>query len=615
MKKNKWKSVAILIIGLIGSVATIITFVVTFGEDLLQISSIFIKVLLILACILAFSLLIAFWIKLIDNYIPMFSRHKKVLKESLNSVQAVLKEFKEENMVECKNLCSQYGDSLQKIEKYNRIAGKVKDLVFHLALTGEEYSYDKSKGKDDENNMKYVKELELLEGNEPLKEGETQINKKVYVITNDMCLDIYSEQFNKVISSHQKEGDKKYNTIYKYIIPRGVMVEVPKEMESRIRGVQKRHKIGRVNDNNWPELTLPDIYRFKYFKDYIYEETEDPVSRNKKFIDWTKKRSELFLEVNPEIFKIFGPSPERTIYFHQLSNREKGDGRIMISFFLKSEKYFPSSGKDFKELDMLTIDLEEDHSAVKDIKGIIDDFEDLWAEMKNTNFDYPILNLLDVPFLLEEEAENIWVLTPDLVFDNSFVPIRTLVKDRLEKHYRLGESSEFKYKFIIPYNISDRDIGKHLKVFFKNHKIETKEKINRILEDHFIFVSSNVLAKFSIFGEISLYKGVPKNDGSTISRKNILCFFPPVSTHLYGEFNTESKAEVDEEELDNEFGRSGFAKYADFAVILNDDFTKAFLKHMEIVIDKESKILEGEEINYHECKYDGNKFVFSKSKE
>jgi hypothetical protein len=625
MKKKHIGAFIIVFIGLFAGIVTISTGLNKFLEIMRSIftNSIVIAVLVSLVILIVLSFLTALWAKLLERHFPKFSKIKVVdedkegnskvfpaineINESLKGVKKSLVEFREENLSKCRIICNSYSTSLEDIKKYNRIAGKVKDLVFHLALQGHEFSYDITKGEDDENNKNYIAELNRLEGNEKLGEGDTPIDKKVYVITNDMSLDIYSEQFNKVVKMNNMSSFlKKYNTIYKYIIPRGMMVEVPEEMESRVRAVIKKHNIGKINKNGWPKLTLPDIYRFKYF-DEIYEEEENQFMKNEKFIKWTKKRSEIFLEVEPEIFNIFGPSPERTIYFHQLGSGT-AEGKIIVSLFLKSEKHFPSSGKKFRELDMLTIDLDEEHSVVQEIEDMIKDFETIWDKMKNINFDYPILDVMDVPFLLEEEAKQIWVLTPDLVFDNTFVPIRTLVKKRLEVCFGPGDSEKFKYRFIIPYNPGDRRIVKHLKVFFRSHNISSEEEINKVLRGAFIFVSSNVLAKFSIFGEISLYRNVTGNEGE--APKNILCFFPPVSSFLFGGFNTRSKTEIDTEELLKEFGDDAFVKYADFAVILNEKFTKTFLEHMETIIDEAPETIEGEPITYYNCTYNKKKDRF-----
>jgi hypothetical protein len=625
----KKKRIGAFILGFIAIFSAIVT-IAAGWDKFWQVVKIFftnstvIAVLVVLVILIVFPFFTALWIKFVERYFPRLSKTKVVdedkegesngfpvineVNKSLKGVKESLVEFREKNLSRCQIICNSYSTSLEDIRKYNRIAGKVKDLVFHLALQGHEFSYDIAKGEDDENNKKYITELNRLEGNEKLIEGDTPIDKKVYVITNDMSLDIYSKQFNKVIKvNNESKFPKKYNTIYKYIIPRGVLVEVPPEMEGRVRAVIKKHKIGNINKYNWPELTLPDIYRFKYF-DEIYEEEENQFIKNEKFIKWTKRRSELFLEVDPEIFRIFGPSPERTIYFHQLGSGTD-EGKIIVSLFLKSEKHFPSSRKEFRELDMLTIDLEEEHSVVQEIKDMIKDFEMIWDKMKNINFDYPILDVMDVPFLLEEESKQIWVLTPDLVFDNTFVPIRTLVRKRLEVCFGPGDSEEFKYRFIIPYNPGDRRIEKHLKVFFRSHSISSEEDVNKVLKGAFIFVSSNVLAKFSIFGEISLYRNVTWDEEE--APKNILCFFPPVSNFLFGGFNTRSKTEIDTEELLKEFGDDAFVKYADFAVILNEKFTKKFLEHMETIIDEAPETIEGEPITYYNCTYNKNNDKFN----
>jgi len=624
----KKKRIGAIIIGFIGVFSATVTISTGFGKFWEVVKSFFanstvIAVLVLLVILTVLPLIIALWSKLLERHFPKLlgkeppGEDKESIpnecpaidevNESLKKVKESLAEFKEKNLYRCEDICKSYNTSLEEIKRYNRIAGKVKDLVFHLALQGHEFSFDISKGEGDENNRKYIAELNRLEGNERLKESENPIDKKVYVITNDMSLDIYSEQFNKVVKvNNESSFPKKYNTIYKYIIPRGVMVEVPTEMEGRVRTIIKKYDIGRINKNNWPELTLPDIYRFKYFKE-IYEEQENQFVKNEMFIKWTKKRSEIFLEVEPELFKIFGPSPERTIYFHQLGSGTD-EGTIIVSLFLKSERHFPSSGKKFEELDMLTIDLEEEHSVVQEIKDMIKDFEKIWEKMKNINFNFPILDVMDVPFLLEEKAKQIWVLTPDLVFDNTFVPVRTLVAKRLDVSFGPRDSEEFKYRFIIPYNPGDRKIVKHLKIFFKCHNIGSEEMINKVLKGAFIFVSSNVLAKFSIFGEISLYRNVTGNEGEV--PKNILCFFPPVSSFLFGGFNPKSKTEIDTEELLKEFGDDAFVKYADFAVILNEKFTKTFLEHMETVIDEATETIEGESITYYNCTYNKEKNTF-----
>lgn len=599
MKKNIWQPIGALI-GIIAGLISIITTTVAFWDDIKKISSIGIKVLLILTCLLIVSFLVALWMKFVEHYMPLFPKKERKLKKSL-----------EESLLECKDICGKYSKSLKKIETYNKTAENVKDLIFQLALEGEYYTFNMKKPDDDHENFRYIKKLKELEGNEELKQGEMPINKDVYVITNDMCLDIHSRIFNEVIEGNiektKLKANKKYITTYKYLIPRGVSVEVPKNLLKQFRDVFGNTK---DNDKNYPELSLPDIYRFKYHDELIYEKEEDEVERDKQFYEWARKRSELFLEVDPEIFKIFGPSPERTIYFHQL------DKKVDVSLFVKSKPYSPSSGEEFVELAMYTIILERNHEVIQEIKSIIGGFNGYWNKLKNANFNYPILKILDVPFTLEEKAEEIWVLTPDLVFDNTFVPIRNIVKRKLRSHLDpMKPREKINYKFIIPYPNPNEKIEKHLNVFFKIHGIIDEENaideeaINKILKNSFFFVSSEALSQFSIFGEISFYKNVTIDHNKSKLKQNVLCLFPPVSNNMFGGFNMEEGTEVETKELVKEFGRDkGVVNYADFALILDKAFTEGFYRHMKIIIDPERK--QKKEVEYYECRYVNGEFIF-----
>jgi len=495
--------------------------------------------------------------------------------------------------------------NLIEIKEFNKISKQISDLVFTLALKGNEFIYKKNK-------KAYIEELKRLE-------SDTGFEKTVYVITNDMTLDFYSEEFSSIVKDNLKSSSGR--TEYKYIIPKKVRIEVPDDVRKKLEDVRERFRKNKekfeknslkfelFDGSGWPKLELTDIYRFKYYydtnKDYIYEDELDPDLRNEKYNEWIKLRSQLFLEIEPEIFTVFGPSSERTIYFHKLEDEEK----LTVSLFMKSQEFVPSKahekGEKFPELDMVTIDLDEEHPAHGKLRKMISDFDNMWTKIKNTNLEHAIIPLLDVPFVLEEKAQNILVMSPDLIFDNTFVPIRNIVSRRLSKYIRFKKDTHFKYKFIIPYPDKDEEeqliIARHLSTFFKNHNVPPSS-INDTLKNKFIFVPSEVLSRFSIFGELTVYKGIPR-DGK--KPKDILCLFPPVRQES-GDEATQSgnvKKEIDKAILDQEFKKDVPINYAEFALILNDTFTETFTTHVEKIASRIKTDEKRNRITYYKCLY------------
>jgi hypothetical protein len=539
----------------------------------------FIGLLLILLLTAIISLFIALFIRLLDKY---------VFKTDINPGQ-----------------CTR---NLKEIKEFNQISKQISDLIFTLALEGKRFIYK-------ENKQRYVEELERLE-------SDTGFEKTVYVITNDMTLDLYSVEFSAIVKENLKSSSGR--TEYKYIIPKSVKIEAPEDVKKKLDEVRQRFeknkekfeknnlKFELFDGNGWPKLELSDIYRFKYYcdtiKNYIYENELDADLRNEKYNEWIKLRSQLFLEIEPEVFTIFGPSSERTIYLHKLEREEE----LTVSLFLKSKEFVPSKayekGEKFHELDMITIDLKKDHPAHGKLRKTISDFDNMWTRIKNTNLEHSIIPLLDVPFVLEEKAQYIWVMSPDLIFDNTFVPIRNIVSRRLSKYIRFKEDRHFKYKFIIPYPDKDEEkqliIAQHLSVFFKNHNVHTSS-INDTLKNKFIFVSSEVLSRFSIFGELTVYKDIPMNGKKP---KNILCLFPPVRKEsVQGDSKAGVvKKEIDKVILDLEFNKDIPINYAEFALILNDTFTETFVKHVGKIAKRIKTDERKNRITYYKCTYKFN---------
>jgi len=473
------------------------------------------------------------------------------------------------------------------MEEFNKIYKQLSDIIFNLSLEGEKYVY-----KDDPE--KYKDKLKELE-------SQDDCDKKVYVVSSDLSLDIYSDAFKEVVASNHANNDVNKKATYKYIVPRNKMVQVPKD----VKQILEENKIEIKNDSEttWPIMDLTDIYRFKYFNKYIFENIKQTDGKEydfeQQYNEWLKIKTQLFLEVDPELFTIFGPSPERTLYVHEIESKEK----YIISLFLKTKEYLPSeSDQDFPELDMIIVKLDCDHRAHQKMKETIDAFERIWNRYKNIKLDYPIIPLLDVPHVLEDKADEIWVLSPNLVFDNTYVPIRYIVKQKIERSITNG--NDLNYKFIIPYSEKDEIISKNLSVFFKIHGVKTIY-IQNFLDENFVFVASENLIEFSLFGEIALYK-IKSNK----IENNTLCLFPPVKKGFYSSISN-LPFEIDTIELDNEFVEDKITPdYADFALILSEKFRLHFEKLIKKIISKNDTISD-KKITYYNCKFDKNKSVSS----
>lgn len=533
------------------------------------------------------------------------------LREHLQEVKNTLNRFTSENISDCQKIYENYANSIEDIKRFSQMSIKLKSMIFYLAGKADDFSYDIKKSERDPQNLDYVEKLRKLEST------EDDQGKKVYVITSDMSLDLYSNVFSEIVHENISKGisidESTSEFAYKYLIPRGKKMEVPKDVEKLIWKTPKlkemycTQKDEKDELEEWPKLELPDIYRLKYYyKEFLYETKGEEA--DEYYTKWIKFRSKIFLEIDPELFNIFGPNPERTIYLQKKFRRPQ----ITIALFEKSTNYKPSVDECFKELDMTIINLSENDDAgdkiLGDINKIIENFETLWNKYKNKNFKYPILNLLDVPSFLEEKASEIWVLTPDLVLDNTFVPIRNLVKEKFKRGKNLN------YKFIMPYfPHSDQDakkiiIQKHLTAFFNNH-LKTHGKmylsyidlVNYTLEDKFFFVSAETLSQFKIFGELSLYKDVEREGN------DILCLFPPVEHKLARSFN--SSIETDDKELACVFDgkkENYNINYTDFVLILNDNIKSDFIRDIKTIKAGKKYTEEGEKITYYQCQYIDN---------
>ncbi len=346
-----------------------------------------------------------------------------------------------------------------------------------------------------------------------LKINEAMPTTEILVVTDDLINDLNSGQFDHAIKLHIKiwfdQWKKWYKKTYYYM---GDCAKCPDRKDdscsdskncdrpdvspyryiitSGRKGKQSIRRYISIYFNCHIEAYFEDLHK-EHFEKHKHDSELAAMKHGREEME-ERIRKELFLELEEELFIVFGPKPERT--FHVINDR--GGQNALVSFQYRT----PGDTENPCVIQYTDPELCEDYRTA---------FNTLWESRYGLRDKgvgtFSHLRREAVPSLLETRATEIWVLSPDLRIDLEQRDFFSTIYNNLRllaANIKKGkEHPRPVYKYIIP----DTNSKELIQGYSDKFELNNDGDLRRLPELLFRSVPIDKLMQFSVYAEMTLY--------------------------------------------------------------------------------------------------------------